>query len=727
MPALPVNILLVDDEPKNLDALEEMLRQPDYRLVRATSSNEALFALLQQEFALIVLDVQMPEVSGIELADLIKKRERTQHIPIIFLTAFYQDERRMMESYGVGAVDYLTKPVHGKVLKSKVAAFVELHRKNAALAQEVAKREKAEVDLRVANEVLEDRVTQRTAELSTNAARAQLLSELATELLKVEVPQKLLEDHFARIAQSLKAEAYCAHLLVPEAGVFALAAASVNVSAGASEFHAIPATDVSYADVQAAALAGFEGKRGEAFAVAAGGTLLGVFSIVPTAKGALGEAERRFTRTACDLVAASLERARLGDELRRARDKAERAGRAKDEFLAALSHELRTPLNPVLLVASEAAESPNFSEEVRERFAFIRKNVELEARLIDDLLDLTRITHGKLILDLKVHDAHHLLNDAITTVRSEIAQKRIDLRLELTARRHFLEVDGVRLQQVFWNLLRNAVKFTPEGGVIAVRTSDTKDDGLKVTVADSGIGLSKEEIARIFDAFAQGDHAVARGVHRFGGLGLGLTISRGILEYHGGKLGVQSEGPGYGATFSVELPDAKAVGTPAAPAATTPSDAVLALVSHETASTPSQPATPRLRKVLLVEDHEPTRVTLELLLRRRNFEVASSDSLAGARALAECRKFDVLISDIGLPDGSGFDLMEEMKERHGMLGIALTGYGMEEDLSRSQRAGFTVHLTKPIHIRSLDMALAKLEAGGTKRCTDDVNESVGTT
>ena len=570
----PANILLVDDEPRNLEVLEGVLQNPELRLVRATDANDALLALLQDDFAVIVLDIQMPGMSGIELAHLIKQRERTQHIPIIFLTAFFQDEQRMLESYEVGAVDYLTKPVNPRVLRSKVAVFVDLFRKtnalrqtNASLGKEVAQRQKAEAALREINNELEARVEARTT------------------------------------------------------------------------------------------------------------------------------------------------------ALRQARDAAEQAHRAKDDFLAALSHELRTPLSPVLLLASEAESNPAFSPEARNQFATIRKNVELEARLIDDLLDLTRITRNKLPLDLKPRRAHEILSDAIATVRGEIEHKQIALHLDLAASADTVTGDNVRLQQVFWNILKNAVKFTPPAGSITVTTRNPPGSGkIVLAIRDTGIGLTAEEIARVFDAFSQGDHAIGSGSHRFGGLGLGLTIARSLIEHHGGSISAASEGLNRGATFTIELPvttEAVAAPEPASaasgPAPALAPNATLSASSSSSASPPSPvpaPAVAPHQKILLVEDHEPTRRALEALLQRRRFDVVASASVAEARALAENNKFDLLISDIGLPDGTGFELMAEMKDRHGMRGIALTGYGMEEDIDRSREAGFVVHLTKPVVVQSLEKALA---------------------
>lgn len=241
-------------------------------------------------------------------------------------------------------------------------------------------------------------------------------------------------------------------------------------------------------------------------------------------------------------------------EVAEARDRAVAASKAKDNFLAALSHELRTPLTPVLLLASEEATNPKLAPDVRGDFEMIAKNVALEARLIDDLLDLTRITRGKLTLDVRPTDAHVVLQDALNTVRDEFAEKRIDLHVKMDAARHQVQGDPVRLQQVFWNVLKNAAKFTPEGGRVDVVTTVAEPDRLVVRVTDTGIGLTAAEMERIFDAFAQGEHAETSARHRFGGLGLGLAISERLAQLHGGSLRARSPGRNQGATFEIELP-----------------------------------------------------------------------------------------------------------------------------------------------------------------------------
>ncbi len=392
------------------------------------------------------------------------------------------------------------------------------------------------------------------------------------------------------------------------------------------------------------------------------------------------------------------QRKRAETELERARDEAVAASRAKDDFLAALSHELRTPLSPVLLLASEAAGDENLSPQTRADFDTIRKSVELEARLIDDLLDLTRITRGKLALDLRRTDLGTVMEDALATVRAEFAAKQIELTLVSSPEPQRVLGDPVRLQQVFWNILKNAWKFTPMKGRVRIESRvDHERREVIVEISDTGIGITPAELERVFEAFAQGDHAGHGGSHRFGGLGLGLAISRRVVELHHGKISARSGGRDHGATFRVELPLLDAEPTqPVSPGVA--------------GGQPATTARASLGRILLVEDHAATRAALQHLLSRRRYDVRSAANATEARELAREGEFDLLISDIGLPDGNGYELMAEFRERLGLRGIALTGYGMEEDVARSREAGFLHHLTKPVRMQALDAALAALSA-----------------
>ena len=378
-------------------------------------------------------------------------------------------------------------------------------------------------------------------------------------------------------------------------------------------------------------------------------------------------------------------------EMRNLMVQLQQANQAKDEFLAVLSHELRTPLNPVLLIATDGATNSNNPESVRRDFEQIAQNVSLEARLIDDLLDLNRIIHGKLSLYLMRVDAHAALRTALATIQTEFSEREISVELAMEATAHGIAADPVRLQQVLWNILKNAAKFTPKGGHIRIATATDGGDIL-ITIADTGIGMEPDELARVFDAFAQGNHTHAVASHRFGGMGLGLAITRRLVELHKGTIKAESAGLGKGSTFIVRFPLSKESAIPRQPEL----PALLPL--------PVSAASPK--RLLLVEDHDATRAALQKLLQRRGYHVAAVGSLAQARAVVGQQKIDLVLSDLGLPDGSGYELMAELHGRVGIKGIALSGYGMEADVKQSMVAGFVAHLTKPVTVEALEAALS---------------------
>lgn len=395
-------------------------------------------------------------------------------------------------------------------------------------------------------------------------------------------------------------------------------------------------------------------------------------------------------------------------ELEQARDRDLEAVRAKDDFLARLSHELRTPLSPVLLLASEGCKNTELPPPVRADFETIRKNVDLEARLIDDLLDLTRITRGKLKLDLQPLDLNSVIADALATLQAEALTKGVTMKHQLHGGQIPVLADAVRLQQVLWNLLNNALKFTPAHGDICIRTVlDETAHAARVEVSDSGIGMTAQEIEQIFEAFSQGEHAQKGSPRHFGGLGLGLAISRMLVELHQGRIEAASPGRNQGATFTVTLPLADKEQTHAA---ATPDPLLSAPAPTNAPPAATRPAPARLR-ILLVEDHAPTREALSALLRRRKHLVSTAGSLEEARKLVIQQSFDLLISDLGLPDGTGYELMAELAPKLPLKGIAVSGFGMEHDIAHSQEAGFVNHLIKPVRIEALEAALAALAYG----------------
>ena len=398
---------------------------------------------------------------------------------------------------------------------------------------------------------------------------------------------------------------------------------------------------------------------------------------------------------------------RTEEQLKHAKDAAEAADRAKDQFLAVLSHELRTPLSPVLSGVQALQTEPGLSAEAVSTLEMIRRNVELESRLIDDLLDLTKIARGKLQLDLEVADLHQIVNSVVEMCAVDCRAKELRLIVNLGADRRHVRGDPARLHQVLWNLIKNAIKFTPAGGSITVATRADDDGWLRLDVTDSGIGIEPDMIPRIFFAFEQADATIAQ---RFGGLGLGLAISKSLIDMHGGKLRAASGGIGHGCTFTVELLTTDAVQrhTPAPPTAR-PASAGRALHPSRAEEVPL--------RILMVDDHEDTSRALKRLLVRMGYEVKLAHSVQNALDVAGAHPFDLIISDIGLPDGSGLDLMRQLSARRPVRGIALSGFGMEDDVRKSFEAGFREHLIKPVNVQKLQTVIQRVMC-------DDVDQAV---
>jgi PAS domain S-box-containing protein len=407
---------------------------------------------------------------------------------------------------------------------------------------------------------------------------------------------------------------------------------------------------------------------------------LGAITFVAAESGRhFTEADLRFTEDLAARAAAAAENARLYQELRH-------ANAAKDHFMAVLSHELRTPLNPVLMTVADLEHDRSLPPAIREQLAVVRRNVELEARLIDDLLDSTGIASGKLQLHRTIVNATELIRRAVAIVESDARTKGVRLEITTCSEPCPVDADPARLQQVVWNIVKNAVKFTPQGGWVRLHCEIAPPGLIRVTVQDNGIGIAPENLGKIFNAFEQGDNRTG---HRFGGLGLGLAISKALVTLHGGVLTVQSEGRNRGATFIIELP--------------------LATQAPEAIATDSFPAAPRRPlRLLVVEDHEATSNVMVRLLTRRGYFVFAASSIKEALALLEETPVDVLISDVGLPDGSGRDLMEKVRQKKSLPGIALSGYGTEADLAQSSAVGFSLHLTKPVDIDRLDREIQTL-------------------
>jgi signal transduction histidine kinase len=541
---LPVNILIVDDEPKNLAVLETLLDDPGYRLVRATSGDEALLALMAEEFAVLILDVRMPGMSGFELAQLIKERRKTSRIPIIFLTAYYNEDQHILEGYVSGAVDYLHKPVNPAVLRSKVAVFAELHRKgrmletaNKLLLAEVAERRHAEAQLGELNQTLDRRVQERTAELQESEAR-------------------LLE-----------------------------------------------------------------------------------------------------------------------------------ASRRKDEFLAILAHELRNPLAPVRNAVELLKRDCREPGRLEWATQLIDRQVRSLARLIDDLMDVSRINQGRIELRRNVVTLGEVLSDAVETVRPHMETAGHELVVLLPDPSLAVEADRTRLAQAFVNLLHNAVKYTDPGGRIEVGVS-VKKGHATVTVRDNGIGIPPDHLGGVFDMFSQVESALSRSR---GGLGIGLALTQRLVQMHGGSVKASSEGLGKGSRFQVELPLVARKDAPAEPRSAAPDAA----------------SAGKGLNILIADDNIDAAETLAVLLEVLGHKVVQAHDGEAAVAAAALARPQVVILDIGMPRLNGYDACRRIRAQlqPPPVMVALTGWGQEQDIAKSQAAGFDRHLVKPVGADALEAVL----------------------
>lgn len=701
-----VSILLVDDRPDKLMALESILLGLGERLVLARSGKEALRCLLQQDFAAILLDVNMPVMDGFETAALIRKRKNSELTPIIFVSAINDSENHLSRGYSLGAVDYMLAPVAPEILRAKVGFFVDLFKKTAQVKRQAEDRA----------EFIREQAARTQAEAAEKHAAflAKASQALAASL---DYPETL--RNIAALAAPALAD-LCIVDGLDDQGV--IRPMTIQTALGARP--PLPAetpyfisrvlatgkpevmTDLSAAALDAAGWAPehraiLRDHGIDAYLViplAARGRTLGAISLFMAGSGrTFGAAESALAEEVAGRAALAVDNALLYADARKAREAAESANNAKDRFLAMLSHELRTPLTPVLNTVQVLEDNQSLPPDLRAAIEMIRRNVQLEARLIDDLLDLTRISKGKVQLRLERVNAHALVGTALDICGDDIRAKDLTITTELEAAEHDLLADAARLHQVIWNLLKNAVKFTAAGGSITIRSSNPQPGFVRFEVTDTGVGIPPDALSKIFDAFEQGSRA------SLGGLGLGLAIAKTIVDLHLGTIIAASEGPGHGSTFTLELPTM---------AVLEPSSA-LANAHLPNGPAPGENASPTQPagfRILLVDDHADTLRSMDRLLRLRGYLVCTALTVAAALDSAANQPFDLLISDVGLPDGTGMDLMRELRRVHGdtLRGIALSGYGMEEDITRSHEAGFSEHLTKPVDIATLETVIRRM-------------------
>lgn len=689
-----VNILMVDDHPENLLALEAILGDLGENLVKAYSGKEALRELLTYDFAVILMDVHMPQMDGFETATLIRQREKLQHTPIIFLTAMDKNDSSVFKGYSVGAVDYIFKPFNPDILRAKVTVFIDLYKKTREVKRQAELLRDINRELGMTNKAiggLYNQLEHKNTEVRRERDFINAIFETAGSAVMV-LDENGVIQRFNRASEEITG-------YTPEEATGKTIVELLFKGEEAKHARAMlkKATET---EALAREEATWHTKSGESVRMVTALTTLrnedGVITNIVATGVDITErqkAEDRIRRMNEELEQRVEQRTselqKTNEALSRAKENAEQANKAKDQFLAVLSHELRTPLTPVLSIVQVLEEDPSTPQDVRVWIQTIRRNIELEARLIDDLLDITRIANGKIQLNLETVDVHAMVNSVLEICRDDIKQKNIKVTTDLKADYREVRGDSARLQQIFWNLLKNAVKFTPNGGKISLKTVNTDEDHVSLQVKDSGIGIQKDVLGRIFNAFEQGDKDITR---QFGGLGLGLAITKALVDAHGGQISAKSDGKDKGSTFEVRLEVAESSGQQ----------------NNSNGQSTARAMHKKGAKILLVEDNSDTSKVMKVLLERRGFTVEIANSVAQAMEAGKTDSFDILISDIGLPDGSGLDIIKALSALRPVRGIALSGLGMEEDIRKSLDAGFDVHLVKPVNFEHLHDAVSKL-------------------
>jgi signal transduction histidine kinase/DNA-binding response OmpR family regulator len=740
------NVLLVDDRSENLIALESVLADLGQNLIRATSAREALRFLLLEDVALILLDVQMPGLSGFELAELIRERERTQHTPIIFISATSIQEQSIFKGYSLGAVDYLTKPIEPDILKSKVRFFTRLYLQQDEIRRQARELAEANAQLDDINSELEERVRRRTEELE-NANReleaevnerrrseARLSTEhaITRALAFAEGVEEAVAEILKAFIENMGAVIAARWEISPDGNSIACSDIEVAPSyvSRASGFVAetrrcafpmgiglpgqvwadqlsvwLPNTIHSdnFPRAKYAAAAGLH--SGIGFPIKLGGHVCGVIEFFTSDPLNTDRKLLEMLEAVGSEIGQFLERKRIEAERenllvreKALREEAEKANRLKDEFLATLSHELRTPLNSILgwsqIVLSDMVDA----EGLRTALETIHRNATAQAQLIEELLEASRLITGKVLLNLAPTEVASVIQAAIDIVVPRAAAKNVEIRTEIPSDLTTIVSDPTRLQQMVWNLLTNAVKFTPSGGWVVVRT-ERQNDVLKIIVSDTGSGIAPEFLPYVFDRFRQQDSTSTR---RHDGLGLGLAIVRQLAELHGGEVTAESEGLGKGATFTISLPVGHA-------------EKVVKENEREVSAYSSPTPERSLEGVTIhvVDDDEDACNMLKFAFGLRGARVFTSLSAADAfRSISE-QPPDILLADINMPEEDGYSLIKRIRDLSSTTGIdipaiALTAMARAEDSERALTAGFQMHVPKPVEIDELASTIRQL-------------------
>jgi CheY-like chemotaxis protein len=672
-----IQVLAVDDNPGKRLALSTILADLPVDVVTAESGREALRLLLKQEFAVILLDIRMPGMDGFETASLIRQRKNTEHTPIIFVTSF-PDETHAARGYSLGAVDYILAPVDPEVLKTKVLVFVELYRKTAQVKLQ------AEILARRASQL--HRLTQ--ASLAINSALSldqmlQAVADLARDLLNVQQATAVAAPDqkwsAPRTAVSLSPEwrekgertavrdrTDLLKLLSSARGILRAAAGE---PAGVWEEGAL-SPEAREAGWLASPLTGRDGRN------------MGLLQLLGKRDGEFSPEDESILTQFAQMSSIAIENAMNAE--------AREANRMKDEFLTTLSHELRTPLSAILGWTRLLRADRRSPRRVMDGLEVIERNVMAQTKLINDLLDVSRIITGKLRLQVQPTLLSEIIDAAMESMRPAAGGKEIRLRFEnrLGSESDRIVGDPDRLQQVIWNLVSNSIKFTPPRGGVDV-TLERRDGEFEIAVQDTGQGMTPDFLAQAFDRFRQADSSTTRA---HGGLGIGLAIARHLTELHGGSIAAESAGVDLGSRFVVRLPRVA--------------------IGLEPAESPAPRSDPEARepagsaidlrgvRILLVEDQWDSRELMAEILRLAGAEVTATGSAPEAMEALAATRPDVLVSDIGMPGEDGYALLRRLRTSAparfaSIPAIAVSAYAREEDRIRSLSAGFQLHIAKP--------------------------------
>lgn len=685
-----INILIVDDEPKNLTVLETILDDPSYRLVRAQSAEEALLALVAQEFALLILDIRMPGMTGFELAQMVKARKKTALVPIIFLTAYYNDDQHVLEGYGSGAVDYLHKPVNAPILRSKVAVFAELHRRsreteraNRILLAEVAERSKAQEQLRELNETLEERVAERT----------QVLLSTSNALSETDERYRSLFENSLDAIVSLSTE-----------GRFQAAnRAALNLTGRSlTDLRTMHFRDLCAPDQRDAAESAFRAAFHRdcttidtAIITASGDRRELLISGTPAL---VGDKVIGLSCIARDITA----RKRVENDLKVAKLAAEKANMAKSEFLSRMSHELRTPLNAILgfaqIIGSEMPSTSSHKQSINE----ILNAGWYLLNLINEILDLAQIESGKLALAVEPTALTEVIRECLGMIEPQAQKRGIKVSCPSMETAYFVEADRVRLKQAIINLLSNAIKYNRSEGTVIVDCRPSVAGRVRVSIADSGAGLTADQLIQLCQPF----NRLGREASAEEGTGIGLVVTKQLVELMGGAIGVEST-VGTGSIFWIELNLTEDTEESAQPSAF---DSAL----------PVRNDAP-VRTLLYVEDNPANlRLVGNLIQRRSDLRLLSAKDGQRGIEIARDSRPDVILIDINLPGINGFEVLKMLRADPATAHIplvAISANAMPQDIEKGLQAGFFRYLTKPIKINefmnTLNMVLKFSESPPT--------------